>query len=315
MLIYKFNNDQTNVSIQIKLLDNSFVSNWKDYVKRTSKRLPHLVWSFHPHHVTQQLVTNVNYKFFILNILKSFILLGKHYRIDYSAEIIELKSLLIDYSTLTQHHLNKWHRHFTSLAKLLNPFVSSTTFTDTPIDKIHHAIHELNNNSHLLETLTYPKLSRINKLVPNQMYYGLHAASTNHLEDNEAIWGTETVEYITEEFDFSIQSHNHNVWITDDILGKDHFKCWFEEDDPINDDIGGNTLMTPNITFDPNKVFTRTIEDPEFQKFVINSNKKLNRYPIGDIENIDEIDWNNITNLKLKSIELDGSILWKYEQP
>lgn len=313
MLIYKFNNDNTPISIQIKLLDNSFVANWKDYVRRTSKRIPNLVWSFHPHHVTQQLVTNVNYKFFIFNLLKSFILLGKHYRIDYSAEIIELKSLLIDYSNLTQHHLNKWHRHFTSLAKSLNPFVSSTTFTDTPIDKIHHAIHELNNNSHLLETLTYPKLFRINKLVPNQMYYGLHAASTSHLEDNEAIWGTETVEYITEEFDFSTQSYNHNVWITDDILGKDHFKCWFEEDDPINDDIGGNTLMTPNITFDPNKVFTKTIEDPEFQQFVINSNKKLNRYPIGDIENIDEIDWNNITNLKLKSIELDGSILWKYE--
>ena len=313
MLIYKFNNDNTDVYIQIKLLNNSFVSNWKDYVTRTSKRIPYLVWSFHPHHVTQQLANNVNYKFFIFNLLKSFILLGKHYRIDYSAEIIELKSLLIDYSNLTQHHLNRWHRHFTSLAKSLNPFVSSTTFTDTPIDKIHHAIHELNNNSHLLETLTYPKLSRINKLVPNQMYYGLHAASTIHLEDNEAIWGTETVEYITEEFDFNNSSYNHTVWITDDILGKDHFKCWFEEDDPSNDDIEGNTLMTPNITFDPNKVFTKTIEDPEFQQFVINSNKKLNRYPLGDIVNVDEIDWNNITNLKLKSIELDGSILWKYE--
>jgi len=313
MLIYKFDNDNTDVSIQIKLLNNSFVATWKDYVTRTSKRIPHLVWSFHPHHVTQQLATNVNYKIFILNLLKSFILLGKHYQIDYNKEIVELKSLLIDYSNLTQQHLNNWHRHFTSLAKSLNPFVSTTTFTDTPTDKIHHAIHELNNNSHLLETLTYPNLSRINKLVPNQMYYGLHASSTRHLEDNEAIWGTETVEYIKEEFDFNNSSYNHTVWITDDILGKDHFKCWFEEDDPSNDDIGGNTLMTPNITLDPNRVFQKTIENSEFQKFVTNSNKKLNRYPLGDIENIDEIDWNKITNFKLKSIELDGDILWKSE--
>lgn len=313
MLIYKFNNDQTNVYIQIKLLNNSFVSNWKDYVTRTSKRLPNLSWSFSPHCVTQQLVTNLNYRFIIFNILKSFILLGKHYRIDYNAEIVELKSLLIDYSNLTQHHLNKWHRHFTSLGKNLDPFVSSTTFTDTSIDKIHHAIHELNNNSHLLEILTYSKLSRINKLVPYQMHYGLHATSASNLEPSKAIWGTETIEYITEEFNFSAQSYNHNVWINDDILGKDHFKCWFEEDDPNNNDIGGNNFMTPNIIFDPNKIFTKTIEDPEFQQFVINSNKKLNRYPIGDIENIDEIDWNNIINLKLKSIELDGSILWKYE--
>lgn len=313
MLTYNFHNNTDSFSIHIKLLDNSFVTTWKDYVTRTSHRLPNLSWALNPHNVTTQLDKNVNYKLFIFNLLKSFILLGKHYNIDYSQEITELKSLLVNYDSLTQQHLNRWHRHFTSLAKFFNPFETTPTFTDTPKDVIHHAIHELNNNSHLLETLTYPNLVRIAKLIPNQLYYGLHAASTRNLENNEEIWGTETVEYIKEDFDFNTQSYNHTVWITDDILGKDHFKCWFEEDDPTNDDITGNILMTPNVTFDPNRIFEKTIDDPEFRKFVTDSNKNLNRYPLGDIENINDVPWDSITNFKLKNIELDNKILWKCE--
>ena len=313
MLTYNFHNNTDSFSIHIKLLDNSFVTTWKDYVTRTSQRLPFLSWAVNPHNVTIQLDKNVNYKLFILNLLKSFILLGKHYNIDYSKEIAELKLLIVNYDDLTQQHLNRWHRHFTSLGKLLNPFTSVETFTDTPKEVIHHAIHELNNNSHLLETLTYPKLDRLSKLIPNHMYYGLHASSTRNLENNGEIWGTETVEYIKEDFDFNTQSYNHTVWITDDILGKDHFKCWFEEDDPTNDDITGNLLMTPNVTFDPNRVFEKTIDDPEFRKFVADSNKNLNRYPLGDIENINDVPWDNITNFKLKNIELDGKILWTCE--
>jgi hypothetical protein len=130
------------------------------------------------------------------------------------------------------------------------------------------------------------------------------------MSDKESIWGSETVEYINEEFDFNNSSYDHDVWLTDDILGKDHFKCWFEEDDPINDDITGNLLLTPNITLDPNKIFKQTLDDIEFQKFVTNSNKKLNRFPLGDILNINEIPWQNITECQLKNIELDGNILW-----
>ena len=310
MLTYNFKNNIDSFSIKIKLLDNSFVTTWKNYVTRTSQRLPNLDWSVNPHNITIQMDKNVNYRLFILNLLKSFILLGKHYKIDFSNEIAELKVLIVNYDSLTQQQLNRWHRHFTTLAKFLNPFETVATFTDTPQSLVHHAIHELNNNTHLLETLTYPKLSRITKLVPDHLYYGLHSASTRNLENNEEIWGTETVEYIEEDFDFNTQSYNHTVWITDDILGKDHFKCWFEEDDPINNDITGNLLMTPNVTFDPNRIFEKTIDDPEFRKFVTESNKNLNRYPIGDIENTNDIPWDLITNFKLTSIELDNETLW-----
>lgn len=310
MLTYNTLYKNQPIAIKIKLLNNSFVTTWKDYVIRTSQRLPNLHWSVHPHHVIEQLSKDVNYKIFIINLLKSFILLGKHYNIDYSKEISELKNFLIDYSNLTQQDLNRWHRHFTSLGKLLNPFTTVETFTELPQHVIHHAVHELNNNTHLLETLTYPKLSRLTKFSPNHLNYGIHATSTNQMSDKESIWGSETVEYINEEFDFNNSSYDHDVWLTDDILGKDHFKCWFEEDDPTNDDITGNLLLTPNITLDPNKIFKQTIDDIEFQKFVTNSNKKLNRFPLGDILNINEIPWHKITECQLKNIELDGNILW-----
>jgi hypothetical protein len=69
--------------------------------------------------------------------------------------------------------------------------------------------------------------------------------------------------------------------------------------------------MTPNVTFDPNRIFEKTIDDPEFRKFVSESNKNLNRYPIGDIENTNDIPWNIITSFKLTTIELDSRQLWK----
>ena len=102
-------------------------------------------------------------KLFLFNLLKSFLLLGKHYNIDYSQEKNELKELLVSYDNITQAHLNRWHRQFTTLSKFTNPFITVQTYTDTPKDVIEHAIHEINNNTHLLETLTYPKLKRLIK--------------------------------------------------------------------------------------------------------------------------------------------------------
>jgi hypothetical protein len=302
MLVYNFNNNTDSFSIRIKLLDNSFTSTWKDYVIRISQRLPKLSWVLSSHNDIFQTYSNEDYSSFILNSIKSFTLLGKHYQIDYSQEITELNLLLVDRNSLTQHHLNKWHRHFTSLANLTQTNKAVPTFTDSPADIIHDAIHELNTGSHALESLTYPNLTRLTNLTPNHLRYSLYSRE---------IWKSDMIEYINEDFDFNTQSYNHTVWLTDDILGKDHFKCWFEEDDPSNDDVTGNLLMTPNVTFDPNRIFEKTIDDPEFKKFVTDSNKKLNRYPLGDIENINDIPWGlGIGYFKLKNIELDGKILW-----
>jgi hypothetical protein len=304
MLVYNFNNNTDSFSIRIKLLDNSFITTWKNYVNRISQRLPKLPWSLNLHNTIGQLDSTVDYSPIILNLIRSFVLLGKHYQIDYSKEISELNLSLKDYGSVTQHHLNKWHRHFTSLDKMLEPTKSIITFTDAPSDIIYDAIHELNTGAHSLERLTYPKLTRISNLFPNQVQYSIYS---------RGIWKTDAVEYINEDFNFDTHSYNHTAWLLDDILGKDHFKCWFEEDDPSNEDITGNLFMTPNVIFDPNRVYEKTIDDPEFKKFVTDSNKKLNRYPIGDIENIHDIPWDTIWNFKLKNIELDGKILWACE--
>ena len=53
------------------------------------------------------------------------------------------------------------------------------------------------------------------------------------------------------------------------------------------------------------------MDNPEFRKFVIDSNKPINRYPIGDIVNIDNVNWSLFRKGKLLSIVLDGETLWE----
>ena len=69
--------------------------------------------------------------------------------------------------------------------------------------------------------------------------------------------------------------------------------------------------MTPNILFDPFKIYATTMDNPEFKQFVLDSNKPINRYPIGNITNINDINWNVFRKgSRIISITIDGKTLW-----
>ena len=70
--------------------------------------------------------------------------------------------------------------------------------------------------------------------------------------------------------------------------------------------------MTPNVLLDPNKIYANLMDNVKFKKFVLDSNKPINRYPIGNIVNINDINWELFRKgSKIISITLDGETLWE----
>jgi hypothetical protein len=69
--------------------------------------------------------------------------------------------------------------------------------------------------------------------------------------------------------------------------------------------------MSPNIMIDPDMIYATIMDDPEFKQFVLDSKKPINRYPIGNIVDVNTINWNVFKKGKLISIVLDGETLWE----
>jgi len=231
-------------------------------------------------------------------LIQSFELLQEHYRIDYTHEISDLYQLINNSKDLTQFQLNCWHRHFTTNA------VNFVTNQETN-DVIFSTIHSINENVHDLEICTHNKIER-RESVKDKLHYGIVSANSKNLKDGTSLWTGGNQESIIENFTFD-NDYNFTVWLNDDIQGKDHFKCWYDEDDASNTDIWGNTFMTPNVLLDPNKIYANLMDNVKFKKFVLDSNKPINRYPIGNILNIEKVDWTIFKRgTRLISIELDG---------
>ena len=313
MLSYTVFKNTTTIQVNIKLLDTNFANKWKDYLIRTIKRLPNLAWK--PGH--NPIVNNGtihplnNFK----KLKESFMLLQKHYGTDYSFEINELDNLIQNPKELTQSHLNLWNRHFTTNAMefVMNQETNHLIpQTDTSDDVIFATIHMLNQCTQELESITSIKHQNSTRIAPlkNKAFYSVRSADAINLDDSASLWGDDMTESPGEDFTFNNEYH-HTVWMADDIQGKDHFKCWRNEDDASNDDVHGNEFMTPNIMLDPDMIYATIMDNPEFKQFVIDSKKPINRYPIGNIVDVDSINWDVFKKGKLISIVLDGETLWE----
>jgi hypothetical protein len=300
MLSYTIQQFEKTTTINIELIDNSFTNRWKDYLVRTIKRLPNLSWSTNTRSMCSY-NTSMNPINHFNKLKQTFEILQEYYKTDYLSEIIELNHLIENPKNLKQSHLNCWHRHFTTNAvKFLTSEQSNITFA---------IINVLNESTHELEILTHGAIERRVSL-KDKAFYGICSANSKNLKDIESLWMDGNKELLGEDFTFD-NDYNHTVWIGDDIQGKEHVKCWYDEDDPSYDDIWGNTFMTPNILLDPNMIYAGTMDNPEFKKFVIDSHKPINRYPIGDILDIEKVDWSSVDNGKLIFIVLDGETLWE----
>ena len=310
--------------IRIKLLDKPWVEQWKNYVFRLYDRVPylkisldHTIWNsmYHSAPATQ-----------LLGELKDALVYfnDKFPQYDFSYGVTEIDKYIADPQSITQPFLNYTHRCFTTVAK---DFYDRTIVVPEGIarDDVFHPMHVLNDNTHRLECISYKKAPR-RIACEHGEYFTFTTENINsamHKQNDKSPWETNGVELLNtaHEFDYINEDYHHNVWLNEDIQGKDQFKCWLDEDDASQDDITGNLLVTPNLIMDRYGTLTGILDNPDFQEQYRKLNKKLNRFPIGDIDNVDEVNWEvdlkyseETCNIpKMKSITLCGRPLWKYE--
>lgn len=317
MLTYQFTtNDNVITTIDIELLRTPFVDSWREYISALAKRVPNIIWyicrigNTERHYAPSQIIQ------FLSRLYACFLYFEKKKIGDFSADIKRIEYLFLHPNELIQKDLNTWHRHFTTLEHThsMKPYM---TPPNTHMMDLYEYIHDVNQFSHRCEAFTYYECKR-RKLFPNPNMYSVMFTNANNMafladNDNNKVWDVDTPRIYPGSYDFLNENHDCTVWLHEDIIGKDQIKAWLDEDDLNEFDIGGNDCMTPNITFDPNKLFHRVLSNEDFIRESKLSNKTLDRPPLGNIINLSDINWNTVLNSKVKNIKLDGNTLWNYE--
>lgn len=299
-----------NVSIKIQLLDTPFVKRWVEYLNALSERVPVINW-----YMTSQASNERNMKIeeihpLLYKVYKSFVFFHKYKIQDFTDIINEIDFLLNNPEQLTQHHLNKYHRWFTTLSTYF--FINHRDDIPEGCDKeeLFFNIHDVNTYVHSLEQYTYYDLSR-RRLFPICKQWSTQAHNAHNLNNlQNHIW--DDMEFLESGiFDFFNEGYDHTFWLHEDIQGKEQLKAWMDHDDLKPDDITGNLFMTPNVTFDPYKIYKTIMDRDDFRQESKESGKTVDKPPLGDIVNIDEIPWEFMVDYDVTSIVLDDKVLWK----
>lgn len=173
-----------------------------------------------------------------------------------------------------QKHCNTIHRAFTFM--VLKGHLS--TFYTQELDK---QVHIINSAIHELESFyTYQQLET-RKQFNGQVQQVLFTDAGNMEDKDFSMWNTP----ITETFDHNTQDINYDVWLNEDILGKDLVRCFLDNDDPNNPDITGNLFLTPSLYVDIDRIYSKVLNSSEFNEWHqrLCPNKTLDRYPIGNV--------------------------------
>lgn len=297
------------VQIQVKLLETVFAQRWKEYLLNLSKRVPHIGWYMTSQASNERNMTTAQMKEAIQKILDSFTFFHNNKIEDFADIITEIQGLMTNPKLVTQDHINRYHRWFTELSKRYT-HTRKKFVGDLDDSTVYFHIQDINGYVHVLEQYTYYDLSR-RRLFPICKQWSTQAHNAHNLNSlrnniwDEMIW----LEQGT--FDFLTESYDHTVWLHEDILGKDQLKAWLDHDQLYPEDITGNLFMTPNVTFDPYKLYKTIMDREDFRQESKDSGKTLDKPPLGDIVNIDEVPWENMVFYEVKSIILDGQTLWE----
>lgn len=312
MLVYTYiTPDGLTKSINIELLNTDFVNYWKDYFVSIIAKVPQINFfgsgiNYNSKHLEpKDLIVP------LLQLRKSFSYFENLELEDFTDVILEIEQLAVNPDQIRQHHVNKWHRLFTTLeGKYLS--IPKKFFTDvTKFDELWNYVQNINLYSHAMEGHTYPLLERRKKYENKEQISLLHTTAYT-VELAPDVFSVENIRWIKGwSFDFLNEEYHHTVWLHEEITGKDQMKAWLDHDDLTEFDITGNKLMTPSITLDPDMIYPGILDNEEFRKESISSGKKLDRYPLGNIVNIEEIsNWEEIRFSKIISIDLDNKRIW-----
>jgi hypothetical protein len=315
LLIYTYIDNETNVekTIFIKLNDTPFVKYWIDYLLRLTEKVPKVDWYSAILNSTKYEGRPANENVPpLVDLLLTFVYFQRINIMEKFDDIVtELKTLVINPQLVEQTHLNKWHRIFT---RLEHKYLKLEAPMDQQINKTEfwQYVQDINTFTHKLETYTYPREER---RIPylGQCQYSIQFTNANNLNYIKAgIFDEQNIERIPKEFVFDIKTDNfdYDVWLHEDITGKDQMKAWLDRDNLNEFDITGNILMTPSITLDPHRIYPSILKTEEFRIESVASNKPVNRYPLGIIINKDKIDWEKFINCKVTKIRLNDKVLW-----
>ena len=302
MLTYNITRkDASKFIINIKLTDSLFTKEWRDYMIAVSTRLPEINWNVSIGGCKVKYYQPPNVKL-IEDLLYAFIFLQNSLTIDFNQEIADLEYLLKHPTELRQHHLNTWHRHFTTIA---------TEYYSTADVEVFTKMHILNQAVHDLEESTYNYLKNIEVIKGNWISY-ITCTNSKEFNNKDALFaGGHELRLNDRIFNPETDKFHHTVWLGEDIQGKDQIKAWLEEDDLSANDCTGNLFMTPNLILDPHMIYATVMEQPDWQKQHLASGKPVNRFPIGDIVDCKNIDWDSLSHATVDSVILDGIVLWK----
>lgn len=316
MLVYKFLLENgTTQTVPIQLIDNQFVDSWRQYLKSVYKNAPKIKWYITRCNYNTQFLTPADIIQYLARLYACFLFFRSKKIDSFENEINKIEYLFKNPSDLNQHDLNVWHRHFTTLE---GKFSNDPTRTppDTLTMDLYQYIADVNQFAHRCEGYTYSNLPR-RKKYNNCHFYAVQFTNANNMaifsdDDNHKVWNASTPLLDPGNFDAYKSNTDYTVWIHEDIVGKDQVKAWLDHDDLSQFDITGNTNMTPNVSFDPYKMYNRIVNDPEFKQESLASGKTLDRNPLGNILNIENIDFDALLSGSVYSIELDGEMLWNY---
>lgn len=314
MLIYKFIKDDKITEVKIKLLDNPFVDSWVQYMFDLHPRVPRLLWyitkfGYHDRYLKPNQLAP-----FLSRLHGSFIFFHKHNIKDYANIIGRLEWLLQHPEQTSQDDLNIWHREFTTLEAKYSLHAHMTPPNVLTLD-LYHYIHDVNQFTHKCEGYTYYDCKRRQRY--SGPMYAIQFTNANNMtyfaeNDNKNVWDGSTPRLTPGFYDYFKEDYKHTVWMHEDIIGKDQIKAWQDHDDLTHFDVTGNDCMTPNISFDPNMLYSRILSDDEFKEASRASGKTLDRPPLGDIINIDEVNFEDLLTSTVYSVMLKGVQLWHY---
>lgn len=190
---------------------------------------------------------------------------------DFSATVSALEQFAQDQQ---QKHCNLIHRTFTTMTLGGHLKKYYTPELDKQVHIINSAVHKLESAA-AYQTLEHRK--RFNGRVLQIMF-----TDANRMEGVDfSMWNTP----IEETFDHTIENTDYNVWLNEDILGKDLIRCFLDDDDPNNPDITGNLFLTPSLYVDIDRQYHAILSSPEFNRWHASRcpGRPLNRWPIGNI--------------------------------
>lgn len=302
-LVYKFKNNGKIIQLFIVLNNSIFVAKWKNYLLKLSKNLPTISFNVQP---CFNELKNIDVIPFLNNLHSAFKNLQDITKINYKNILSVIEYIQKNNFELTQSNLNDWHRNFTWL---LSSYTPNQTID---YDAFLINAHEINKNVHALENYVYYNNSDTIKTNIKKIgrIFCTNADDSNHITELEELFG-KNAELITDTFDYTNQDYNFTVWLNEDIKGKDQIKAWAENDNLSAPDITGNLFMTPNIMLDPELHIKTILDNEDFRNASRLSNKTLNRWPLGNLLNPNDINWSDFEGAILKSVELDDVVLWE----